>query len=164
MKLDVGKGRVELTGVVKKDANSSYDLKAKNVDFNRLLLQQQSIPPKPAPVKKGATKKPTAPARVIEARGKGTLAATGQLAPALTTRATFKITDSMYDNLPLTGEGTVRVAGMRLLPSKAALRATTSIGAATLARPATGCASRSTRPRSNDSASASRARRRRTAI
>ncbi|WP_277189575.1 translocation/assembly module TamB domain-containing protein, partial [Caballeronia sp. BR00000012568055] len=118
VKLTVGKGRVEANGVLKKDVNSSYDLKAKFVDFNPLLLQQQLIASKPAASKQ---KKPAAPPRVIEARVNGTLAAAGQLAPTLTTKATFKLTDSMYDNLPLTGEGTVQVAGMRLLPSKAAL-------------------------------------------
>ncbi|BCQ22571.1 translocation/assembly module TamB domain-containing protein [Caballeronia sp. NK8] len=121
VKLTVGKGRVELNGALKKDANSSYELKAKIVDFNPLLLQQQLIAQKPAPVKKGAAKKPAATPRVVEARVNGTLAASGQLAPTLTTKATFKLTDSMYDNLPLTGEGTVQVAGTRLLPSKAAL-------------------------------------------
>lgn len=121
VKLSVGKGRVELNGALKKDANSSYDLKAKIVNFNPLLLQQQLIAQKPAPAKKGAPKKPAAPARVIEARVNGTLAASGQLAPTLTTKATFKLTDSMYDNLPMTGEGTVQVAGTRLLPSKASL-------------------------------------------
>ncbi|SAK75124.1 PF04357 family protein [Caballeronia catudaia] len=121
VKLTVGKGRVEANGALKKDANSSYDLKAKIVDFNPLLLQQQLIAPKPAPAKKGAPKKAAAPPRVIEARVNGTLAASGQLAPTLTTKATFKLNDSMYDNLPLTGEGTVQVAGTRLLPSKASL-------------------------------------------
>ncbi|MFM0321519.1 translocation/assembly module TamB domain-containing protein [Caballeronia glebae] len=123
VKLTVGAGRVEASGVLKKDANSSYDLKAKIVDFNPLLLQQQLIAQKPAPVKKGAkaASKPAAPPRVVQARVNGTLAASGQLAPMLTAKATFKLTDSMYDNLPLTGEGTVQVAGTRLLPSKATL-------------------------------------------
>ena len=38
VKLSVGKGRVELSGALKKDVNSSYDLKAKLVEFNPLLL------------------------------------------------------------------------------------------------------------------------------
>ena len=38
MKLTVGKGRIELSGALKKDANSSYDVKAKLVEFNPLLL------------------------------------------------------------------------------------------------------------------------------
>ncbi|BAN22419.1 translocation/assembly module TamB domain-containing protein [Caballeronia insecticola] len=126
VKLTVGKGRVEASGALRKDADSSYDLKAKFVDFNPLLLQQQLIAQKPAPAKKGAgaatnsATKSAAP-RVIEARVNGTLAASGALAPTLRTKATFKLNDSMYDNLPLTGEGTVQVAGTRLLPSKATL-------------------------------------------
>jgi translocation and assembly module TamB len=116
VKLTVGKGRVEANGVLKKDANSSYDLKAKFVDFNPLQLTQQLIEQKPAPGKKG-----TPASKPVDARVNGTLAAAGQLAPALTTKATFKLADSMYDNLPLTGEGTVQIAGMRVLPSKASL-------------------------------------------
>ncbi len=121
VKLTVGQGRVEANGVLKKDVDSSYDLKAKFVDFNPLLLTLQLIEPKPAPAKKGTPKKPTAPSKPIEARVNGTLAAAGKLAPTLTTKATFKLADSMYDNLSLTGEGTVQIAGMRVLPSKASL-------------------------------------------
>ncbi|PLZ00244.1 translocation and assembly module protein TamB, partial [Burkholderia sp. WAC0059] len=68
----------------------------------------------------------TAPAsapRRIEARVSGTLAATGALAPAFTTKADFRLGPSVYDGLPLTGAGTVRLAGMRLLPSRATLSA-----------------------------------------
>ncbi|VXB65039.1 conserved hypothetical protein [Burkholderia sp. 8Y] len=114
VKLIVGQGRVEASGALKKDANSSYDVKAKFIDFNPLLLTQQLIQPKPA-----AKKAP--PPRVIVARVNGTLAATGMLAPTLTAKATFKLNDSMYDNLPLTGAGTVQIAGTRVLPSAAQL-------------------------------------------
>ena len=116
VKLTVGKGRVEASGALRKDSRSSYDLKAKLIDFNPLLLTQQLIAQKPAAPKKGAP-----PPRVIEARVNGTLAASGALAPTLTTKATFKLGDSMYDNLPLTGAGTVQVAGTRILPSAAQL-------------------------------------------
>ena len=51
----------------------------------------------------------------------GTLSATGVLAPTLTTKAQFKLGDSVYDNLPLTGAGTIQVVGTRILPSKAKL-------------------------------------------
>lgn len=114
VKLSVGKGRVELSGALKKDVNSSYDLKATLVEFNPLLLMQQvaSAPPKG---------KKAAPARVIEARVNGTLTAAGVLAPTLTTKAQFKLGESVYDNLPLTGAGTVQVAGTRILPSNAKL-------------------------------------------
>ncbi|WP_244814078.1 translocation/assembly module TamB domain-containing protein [Caballeronia sp. Lep1P3] len=114
VKLVVGKGRVEASGALKKDAHSSYDVKAKFIDFNPLLLTQQLVAQKPAPKKAAAS-------RPIDARVNGTLAASGMLAPTLTAKATFKLDDSMYDNLPLTGAGTVQVAGTRLLPSAAKL-------------------------------------------
>ncbi|SAK62805.1 PF04357 family protein [Caballeronia arationis] len=118
VKLTVGKGRVELNGALKKDANSSYDLKATLVEFNPLLLVEQ----KPAAPAKGKGKvKAAPPARTIEARVNGTLSATGVLAPTLTTKAQFKLGESVYDNLPLTGAGTVQVAGTRILPSTAKL-------------------------------------------
>lgn len=118
VKLTVGKGRVELNGALKKDASSSYDLKATLVEFNPLLLVQQ----KPAAPAKGKGKgKAAPPARTIEARVNGTLAATGVLAPVLTAKAQFKLGESVYDNLPLTGAGTVQVAGTRILPSTAKL-------------------------------------------
>jgi translocation and assembly module TamB len=114
VKLSVGKGRIELSGALKKDIHSSYDLKAKFIDFNPLLLTQQIVA---KPVKG----KPATPSRTIEARVNGTLSAAGVLAPALTTRAQFALGDSVYDNLPLTGSGTVQVSGTRILPSSAKL-------------------------------------------
>ncbi|KQR89889.1 gramicidin biosynthesis protein [Burkholderia sp. Leaf177] len=118
VKVSVGKGHVELNGALKKDVHSSYDLKAKIVDFNPLLLSDQLLAtPPPA---KGA-KRPAAKPRTIEARVNGTLSATGVLAPTLTTKAQFKLGESVYDNLPLTGAGTIQVVGTRILPSNATL-------------------------------------------
>ncbi len=50
-----------------------------------------------------------------------TLTAAGVLAPVFTTRAEFKLGPSVYDNLPLTGGGTIQLAGSRILPSRANL-------------------------------------------
>ncbi|QIE22822.1 translocation/assembly module TamB domain-containing protein [Caballeronia sp. SBC2] len=118
VKLSVGKGRIELSGALQKDTHSSYDLKAKLIDFNPLLLTDELVA-KPPP--KGSKAKPAAKSRPIEARVNGTLSATGVLAPTLTTKAQFKLGDSVYDNLPLTGAGTVQVVGTRILPSTATL-------------------------------------------
>ncbi|WP_031362243.1 translocation/assembly module TamB domain-containing protein [Caballeronia sordidicola] len=119
VKLSLGKGRIELSGALQKDTHSSYDLKAKLIDFNPLLLTDQLVA-KPPP--KGSKAKPVATkSKPIEARVNGTLAATGVLAPTLTTKAQFKLGDSVYDNLPLTGAGTIQVVGTRILPSKATL-------------------------------------------
>ena len=118
VKLTAGKGRIELSGALKKDVHSSYDLKAKLIDFNPLLLTEQLVAKQPPA--KGA-KKPVGKPRVIEARVNGTLSATGVLAPTLTTKAQFKLGESVYDNLPLTGAGTIQVVGTRILPSTATL-------------------------------------------
>jgi translocation and assembly module TamB len=107
-----------LSGALQKDTHSSYDLKAKLIDFNPLLLTDELVT-KPPP--KGSKAKPVAKSRAIEARVNGTLSATGVLAPTLTTKAQFKLGDSVYDNLPLTGAGTIQVAGTRILPSTATL-------------------------------------------
>ncbi|WP_436975773.1 translocation/assembly module TamB domain-containing protein [Paraburkholderia tropica] len=64
---------------------------------------------------------PRAPNRRIEARVNGTLTATGMLAPTLTTKAEFKLGPSVYDDLPLTGQGLIQLAGTRILPSRANL-------------------------------------------
>ncbi|MDN7176911.1 translocation/assembly module TamB domain-containing protein [Caballeronia sp. SEWSISQ10-4 2] len=119
VKLSAGKGRIELSGALQKDTHSSYDLKAKFIDFNPLLLTEQLVAKQPPA--KGSKAKPVANSRIIEARVNGTLSATGALAPTLTTKAQFKLADSVYDNLPLTGAGTIQVAGTRILPSTATL-------------------------------------------
>ncbi len=116
VKLTAGKGRIELSGALAKDLASTYNLKAKLVDFDPLMFSQQVMAPKA-----GAKGKPASKAQPIVARVNGTLAATGVLAPTLTTKAQFKLGDSVYDNLPLTGSGTVQVAGTRILPSSAQL-------------------------------------------
>jgi translocation and assembly module TamB len=119
VKLSVGKGRMELSGALQKDTHSSYDLKAKLIDFNPLLLTDELVAKPPA---KGSSKaKPAANSRPVEARVNGTLSAAGVLAPTLTTKAQFKLGDSVYDNLPLTGAGTIQVVGTRILPSTVTL-------------------------------------------
>jgi len=188
-----GGGRIDLSGAIKRDANSTYNLKATLTNFDPLTLTSQlparpraapaarrtgdayvapaepaapaagrggldlqrnlalnparnpalnptpatathpapSAPSRPAAGRRAATPArhsaaarggaPAAPGRRIEARVNGTLSASGVLAPAFTTKAEFRLGPSVYDNLPLTGSGTVQVAGMRLLPSRANL-------------------------------------------
>ncbi|WP_341312930.1 translocation/assembly module TamB domain-containing protein [Paraburkholderia sp. IMGN_8] len=163
-----GKGRIDLSGALKHDANSTYNLKAQLTDFDPLTLTSQmpsrtpetgpannvkgaqgtagaastagaksaapgdkvaaaakntaraAVSAKPiqhkAPPKRGAP-----PARKIEARVTGTLTAAGVLGPTFTTKAEFKLGPSVYDDLPLTGGGTVQLAGSRILPSRANL-------------------------------------------
>ncbi|MBN3848756.1 translocation and assembly module protein TamB [Paraburkholderia sp. Ac-20342] len=172
-----GRGRIDLSGALKHDANSTYNLKAQLTDFDPLSLTSQMpsrtpvTPPaassvasaaapaagttrtagaksaaqgdqaaavakntaqaavrsevleRKTPPAHRATPAPrtAAPARRIEARVNGTLSATGVLAPVFTTRAEFKLGPSVYDDLPLTGSGTIQLAGTRILPSRATL-------------------------------------------
>ncbi|HTH58648.1 MAG TPA: translocation/assembly module TamB domain-containing protein [Paraburkholderia sp.] len=131
VRLTSGDGRIDLSGTLKRDANSTYDLKATLTDFDPLALTsplpaRQGAPAAPAAAR--GNRRPAAAAasnrtneRPIEARVNGTLAATGTLAPTFTTKADFHLGPSVYNDLPMTGSGTVRLAGMRLLPSRANL-------------------------------------------
>ncbi|MCS6425735.1 translocation/assembly module TamB domain-containing protein [Burkholderia thailandensis] len=140
-RVTAGKGRIELAGALKHDARSTYDLKAKLVDFDPLALAASGAPSgakagggkgasgaKGArnargkqPAKGGAITARAGGPRAGTARVNGTLAATGALAPGFSTKAQFKLGDSVYDGLPMTGEGTVQMAGARVLPSSANL-------------------------------------------
>ncbi|MGH8778945.1 translocation/assembly module TamB domain-containing protein [Paraburkholderia sp.] len=116
VRVSAGKGRVDLSGAIKHDASSTYNLKGTLTDFDPLVFTSQApakVPAKPTPGK-------PAP-RHIEARVNGTFAAAGVLAPGFTTKADFRLGESVYDGLPLTGGGTVQLAGARLLPSRANL-------------------------------------------
>ncbi|MGV2289631.1 translocation/assembly module TamB domain-containing protein [Trinickia sp. YCB016] len=153
VRVSSGKGRIDLSGALKHDAHSSYDVKAVLTDFDPLSLMApgkasagkaaagkagkqagkralgaSSTPGTPGAASKQASRetgKPAAAAnsaapaanRSIEARVNGTLTATGVLGPTLTTKAQFKLGESVYDGKPLTGAGTIQLAGSRILPS-----------------------------------------------
>ncbi|WP_233880636.1 translocation/assembly module TamB domain-containing protein [Paraburkholderia flagellata] len=190
VRLTSGAGRIDLSGALKHDASSTYQLKAVLTNFDPLSLTSQipartsakspgpAVRPRPAHVaqpaaqpaadalnpqrnlalnpalnpslnpaqsgeqaaeqkrvenaketQQGAAAQPEArpapaarPAgRRIEARVNGTLNASGTLAPTFTTKAEFKLGPSVYDDLPLTGEGLIQLAGSRILPSRANL-------------------------------------------
>ncbi|WP_412023206.1 translocation/assembly module TamB domain-containing protein [Burkholderia cepacia] len=113
-RVTAGKGRIDLTGVFRHDAHSSYDAKATLTAFDPLLLAAMSAP-------KAGGKTTKAPAKRGETRVSGTLTASGAFAPQVSTKATFKLGDSLYDGVPLTGAGVVQLAGSRILPSNANL-------------------------------------------
>ncbi|TCW81885.1 hypothetical protein C5O80_19375 [Burkholderia sp. SRS-46] len=119
-RVTAGKGRIDLTGVFRHDAHSSYDAKATLANFDPLLLAALGAP-KAVAGKAGAKATPSAPAKRGETRVNGTLTASGAFAPQVSTKATFKLGDSVYDGVPLTGAGVVQLAGTRILPSNANL-------------------------------------------
>ncbi|KVE62126.1 translocation/assembly module TamB domain-containing protein [Burkholderia vietnamiensis] len=118
-RVTAGKGRIDLTGVFRHDAHASYDAKATLTAFDPLLLAALQAPAA------GGGKQPKAPAAARPGRGEtrvsGTLTASGALAPQVSTKATFRLGDSLYDGVPLTGAGVVQLAGTRILPSNANL-------------------------------------------
>jgi translocation and assembly module TamB len=147
VRLAAGAGRVDLNGTLKHDAADTYALKTTLTDFNPFaILAQGSLGSGPphvrgregpaatpietrraigsAPGPGAELKSPSARPRVadnrapVEARISGTLDATGALSPALSTKVTLTLRDSVYDGLPLTGGGVVQLAGERLLPSR----------------------------------------------
>ncbi|WP_343656330.1 translocation/assembly module TamB domain-containing protein [Paraburkholderia caribensis] len=136
VRVSSGKGRIDLNGAIKRDASSTYNLKATLTDFDPLSLTTQTPSRAAAPASasgSGKGKGKSAPAaapkapvkapasRKIEARVNGTLTAAGLLAPTFTTKAEFRLGESVYDGLPMTGSGTIQLAGSRILPSHANL-------------------------------------------
>ncbi|WP_257755279.1 translocation/assembly module TamB domain-containing protein [Burkholderia glumae] len=122
-RVSAGKGRLDLSGVLKRDKAASYDLKATLVDFNPLAFSTLHAGASAAARGKPAAHRPKAAQAEapVEARVNGTLAASGTLAPAFAAKLRFQLGDSVYDGVPMTGQGTLRLAGMRMLPSTAEL-------------------------------------------
>ncbi|WP_206953547.1 translocation/assembly module TamB domain-containing protein [Trinickia acidisoli] len=103
VRIDAGDGRLELKGALEHDARASYDIGATLTNFDPRLV-----------VASAAIKRP-------EARVTGRFSAIGTLAQPLSTKLRFELGDSIYDGFPLTGAGTITLAGARLLPSDAKL-------------------------------------------
>ncbi len=151
VRITSGRGRIDLSGAIKHDASSTYNLKAQLTDFDPLGLtsqmpsrspaspgpngqgngngnsrgQTKATPAKrPAPAvgaaKAASPKAVSSPSR-IQARVNGTITAAGVLGPTFTTRADIKLGESVYDDLPMTGGGTIQLAGSRILPSRVSL-------------------------------------------
>ncbi|WP_338926499.1 translocation/assembly module TamB domain-containing protein [Mycetohabitans endofungorum] len=141
VRLTAGDGHAELAGVLRRDGHSSYELKATLAALDPFaLLARDSLhagrtarPVQPngsgtAPttagrrsdqvVGKGADKGAgKGAAQRFDTRVSGTLNAKGALTPALTVRADFALRDSVYNGLPLSGGGTLALAGTRIMPS-----------------------------------------------
>lgn len=111
LRINAGAGYLDLAGLLHRDATSSYALKATLQRFDPLALSAQQL----RPAARGDAK------RRAEASVSGTLNASGALTPAPSGKLTFALRDSVYDGLPMTGQGTVQFAGKRLLPSTARL-------------------------------------------
>jgi translocation and assembly module TamB len=124
VRLSAGGGRAQMHGILKKDAGSSYMLQAALSGFDpfSLLAGPAAAPPPGRSAPGRAPAPPKAPGGApLAARVTGTFKASGALAPQLTSQLDFALRDSMYNGLPLSGVGKLRLAGNRLLPSQANL-------------------------------------------
>lgn len=113
--LTAGPGKLTLTGTLAHDESSRYQAKAVLTDFNpSAWFGTGTVPANAGSHGKGVGK-------ALAARINGQLDASGALVPALATSLKFVLHDSVYAGLPMTGGGTVSVAGERVLPSDAQL-------------------------------------------
>jgi translocation and assembly module TamB len=136
--LNAGAAQLQLSGTLARDAQRAYALSGKLRDFDPALWIDTgagSTPAKEAPRNNKIPNKALSNA-AISAKAKAPRAAirtgashapsarinmdfdaSGAFAPERQLRFKFGIHDSSYDKLPLTGGGTLNLAGQRLLPS-----------------------------------------------
>lgn len=111
--LEAGRAKLDASGTLGRDENAAYSIKGTLADFNpaAFLSTVQPTPP-PAARRKGAP--PAKPATIPEADINMRFAASGKLAPELQADVRFDITDSSYDKLPMSGAGTLQLAGKQV--------------------------------------------------
>jgi len=97
--LRAGVAELSINATLARDEQAAYKVAGKLNNFNPALFM--STLPKPK----------------FAARINTTFEARGLMKPELTAEVGFKIVNSMYDNLPMTGGGNLSVAGKRILPS-----------------------------------------------
>ncbi|WP_237575096.1 translocation/assembly module TamB domain-containing protein [Mycetohabitans sp. B8] len=133
VRLTAGDGHAELAGVLRRDGHASYELKATlaaldpfallardSLQTGRMGRPVQHNGSRMAPQTAGSGSGKAAgkgAAQRFDTRVSGTLNAKGALTPALTVRADFALRDSVYHGLPLSGGGTLVLAGTRIMPS-----------------------------------------------
>ena len=105
--LGAGKAKLDVSGTLGRDADSAYALEGKLADFNPAAFLT-TIQPPPAP-RKGAA--PVKPGTVPEADINMSFKATGKIKPELQADLRFDIKDSSYAKLPMSGGGTLQLAG-----------------------------------------------------
>ena len=109
--LAAGDARLDLSGTLGRADESAYVLTGSLSAFNPARF----LAAKSAPRNKRMTRK------LPDAHINMQFKAHGALRPAFRTEAAFQVRDSSYAGLPMTGGGTVRVEGRRILPSDAQL-------------------------------------------
>ncbi|WP_413459635.1 translocation/assembly module TamB domain-containing protein [Herbaspirillum huttiense] len=115
--LTAGKSRLETSGTLQTVDAMDYAFKGRLVDFDPTAVLQAVMPP--ASNGKGRKRTAVAASKPIPARINMDFNAAGALSPELKLKLGFRIHDSTYDALPMSGQGDINLAGMRLLPSRA---------------------------------------------
>ncbi|WP_228124570.1 translocation/assembly module TamB domain-containing protein [Glaciimonas soli] len=106
--------RLDLTGSLSRDPQMVYAAKGQLRDFDPAVWMKISGASASAKAKSNG-------AKPINARINMTFDAAGKVSPELQLKLKFGILDSEYNNLPMSGNGTINLIGKRLLPSDAAL-------------------------------------------
>ena len=118
--LGAGKATLDVRGTLGRDASAAYALDGTLADFNpAAVLNAIQPPPAAAPRRKGAP--PAKPATIPDADINMRFAASGMLKPELQAKVRFDITDSRYAGLPMSGAGTLALAGKVINDSDIAL-------------------------------------------
>ncbi|WP_230414289.1 translocation/assembly module TamB domain-containing protein [Collimonas silvisoli] len=117
--LAAGAARLDLSGSLGREAGMAYAVKGSLRDFNPFLWINSAAPVKSAA--KGAKAAGAPKAQAVTANINMDADASGNLTPELKLKLKFAIRDSRYDQLPMTGNCVLNLAGTRLLPSDVAL-------------------------------------------
>ena len=115
--LEAGKARLDANGTLDRDAEAAYALDGTLADFNPAAFLATIQPP--AARRKGAP--PAKAATIPEADINMRFAASGKLKPELQAKVRFEIRNSSYDKLPMSGSGTLQLAGKQVEDSDIAL-------------------------------------------
>jgi translocation and assembly module TamB len=116
--LEAGKARLDASGTLGRAADAAYAIEGALANFNPAAFLS-TIQPPPSARRKGAA--PAAPATIPEADINMRFTASGKLKPELQASVRFDIRDSSYAKLPMSGGGTLRLAGKQVDDSDIAL-------------------------------------------
>ncbi|RXZ38008.1 hypothetical protein D9O50_00135 [Oxalobacteraceae bacterium CAVE-383] len=111
-----GKARLQFTGALGQTGDMSYDAKGTLRNFDPAIL---SKPPAANAKRKGAGTNTSSGAR--HASINMDFDAAGAIAPQPRVKLRFKLHDSVYDQMPMTGSGAIDMLGQRLLAGDVAL-------------------------------------------
>ncbi|MES2830573.1 MAG: translocation/assembly module TamB domain-containing protein [Pseudomonadota bacterium] len=118
-RLRAAAGELTAAATLARDEKAAYKITGKLSNFNPALFVAMMPAGDSKTAKAGKVSKASTPASkpTFAARINTSFDARGFLRPELTADVGFKVYDSIYDNLPMTGGGTLRIAGTKLLPS-----------------------------------------------